>query len=64
MDGTGRIGMAAAGKTEILTMCLADDGAAGVENARDDGGVSLGCITLERRGAVHHGNTGQTDIVL
>ena len=64
VDRAGRIGMAAAGKAEILAMRLADDGAAGVENARDDGGVNIGRVALERRGAVHHGHAGEADIVL
>ena len=64
MDRTGRVGMAAAGKAEILAMRLADDGAAGVEDARDDGGIGIGHVAFERRGAVHHGNAGQADIVL
>ncbi len=64
MDGTGRIGMAAAGETEILAMGLAYDGATGIEDARDDGSIGVGYVTFKRRGTVHHGNAGQADIVL
>ena len=56
--------MAAAGEAEIFAMRLADDGAAGVEDARDDGGIHIGSIALECRGAVHHGHAGEADIVL
>ena len=45
-------------------MGLADDGAAGIEDAGDDGGIGIGHVAFERRGAVHHGNAGQADIVL
>src|SRR6266568_6445908 len=64
MDRTGRIGMTAAGKAEILAMRLANDGAAGVKDARDDGGIDVGRVAFERRGTIHHGNAGQADIVL
>src|SRR5258705_7163208 len=55
--------MAAAGEAEIFAMHLAEDGAAGIEDAGDDGGVGVGDVAFERRGAVHHGNAGEADIV-
>ena len=64
MHRAGRAGMAAAGETKILAMRFADDGAAGVEDAGDDGGVGVGDIAFERRGAVHHRHAGEADIVL
>ena len=60
----GRAGVAAAGEAEILADGLADDGAAGVEDAGDDGGVDVGHVALERRGAVHHRHAGEADVVL
>ena len=56
--------MAAAGEAEILADRLADDRAAGVENARRDGRVDIRHIAFHRRGAVHHRHAGETDIVL
>ena len=46
MDQSRRIGVAAARQAEILAMRLADDGAAGVENASDDRRVDVGNIAL------------------
>ena len=45
-------------------MRLADNRAAGIENAGDDGCVDIGRIAFERRGAVHHRHAGEADIVL
>src|SRR3954451_24508236 len=64
MHRPGGAGMAGAGETEIFTMRLADDGAAGIENARHDGGVDIGRVALQRGSAVHHGHAGDADIVL
>ena len=64
VDRTGGAGVAAAGEAEIFAMDLADDGAAGVEHAGDDGRIDIGDIAFERRGAVHHRHAGEADIVL
>ena len=64
VHGTRRIGVAAARETEKLAMRLADDRAAGIENARDDGCIDVGRIAFKRRCAVHHRYAGKTDIVL
>ncbi len=45
-------------------MRLADDGAAGIEDARDHGGIDIGHIAFERGRAVHHRHAGQADVVL
>ena len=49
MHRTGRIGVAAAGETEILALGLADDGAAGIENTGDDGRIDIGDVAFQRR---------------
>ena len=64
MDRTGSAGVAAAGEAEIFAMDLADDGAAGIEHAGDDGRIRIGRVAFEGRGAVHHGNAGEADVVL
>ncbi len=64
MHGTGGAGVAAAGKAEILAMGLADNGAAGIENAGDDRWRRVGHVAFQRRGAIHHGNAGEADIIL
>ena len=51
-------------RQKYLAVRLAYDGAAGIENARDDGGVDVGNVALERRGAVHHRHAGQAHVVL
>ena len=51
-------------KTKILAMRLADDGAAGIENAGHDRGVDIRHIAFERGGAVHHRHAGKTNIIL
>ena len=64
MHGPERAGVTAARKTKAFAMRLALDRRAGVEQARDDGGVDVGHIAFERRGAVHHRHAGDADIVL
>ena len=54
----GGAGVRSAREAEVLADRLADDRGAGVEQARDDGGVDVGHVTLERRGAVHHRHAG------
>jgi hypothetical protein len=56
--------VAAARKAKIFTDGFADDRAAGVEDAGRDGGVDLGDVAFEARGAVHHRHAGKADIVL
>ena len=56
--------MAAAGQAEMLAMHLALDLGAGIQHARDDGGVEIGHIALQRRRAVGHGHAGEHDVVL
>ena len=56
--------MTAARQAEVLAMRLADDRAAGIEDAGDHRRVDVGHIAFERRGAVHHRHAGETDIVL
>src|SRR5579884_223557 len=56
--------MAAAGEAEMFAHGLADDFAAGVENARDDGGVKFRCVAFQYRGAIHHRHARNTDIIL
>src|SRR5436309_156539 len=48
-DRAGVGGEAAAGEAEVLADGLAEDLAAGVEDAGDDGGVGLGDVALEDR---------------
>src|ERR1041384_3950647 len=57
-------GVAAARQAEALADRLADDLAAGVEDAGDQGRVDVGHIAFERRRAVHHRQAGDADIVL
>src|SRR6185436_15289814 len=64
VHGPGRARVAAAREAEVLAVHLAEDGAAGVEDARHDGGVDVGDVALQRGGAVHHGHAGQADVVL
>ena len=45
-------------------MRLADDLGAGIQHARDDGGVEIGHVAFQRRRAVHHRHAGQHDVVL
>jgi hypothetical protein len=54
----GGAGVAAARKAEIFAHRLADDRAAGVEDARRDGGVDIRYIAFHRRGPVHHRHAG------
>ena len=61
---TRRAGVAAAREAEVLAHRLAEDGAAGVQNARHDGRIHVGHVALERRSAVHHRHSGDAHIVL
>ena len=61
---TQRRGVAAAGQAKIFAMRLADDRAAGIENAGDDRRIDIRHVAFERRGAVHHRHAGEADIVL
>src|SRR5207237_6593223 len=63
-DGPRVAGVAAAGEAEVLADGLAQDRAAGVEDARDHGGVDLRRVALEHAGAVHHRDSGHADVVL
>ncbi len=63
-DRTAGAGEAPARRTEILAPRLADDGAAGIEDARHDGGVDLGDVTGKDRRAVHHRHPSDTGVVL
>ncbi len=45
-------------------MHFASNLGAGVQHARDDGGIEVGDVTLQRRRAVHHRHAGEHDIVL
>ena len=64
VHGAQRGGVAAAGQAEIFAMRLADDGAAGVEDAGNDGRIDVGHVAFECRGAVHHRHAGEADIIL
>ena len=64
VDRARRIGVAAAGKAEILAMRLALDGGARVQQPLDDGRVDVRHITFQRGRAVHHRHAGQHHIVL
>src|SRR6185312_2502234 len=64
MNRTGRIGVAAAGKTEVLAVHLALDFRTGIEHARDDRGVEIRYVTFHGRRAIHHRHAGQHDVVL
>src|SRR2546428_5870305 len=56
--------MATTREAEVLADGLAEDGAASVQNPRDDSGVDLGRVALEHARAVHHRHTGDADVVL
>src|SRR5439155_14043087 len=64
MHRPGGVRVASPGHTEILAVCLTEDGAAGVENAGDDGRVDLGHIALEGGRPVHHRHAGEHHVVL
>ena len=57
-DRPERAGVAAGGERAILGGCLAGDGAAGIENAGNDGGVDVGNIAFQHPAAVHRRNAG------
>jgi len=61
---TGGIGMAAAGEAQILTHRLAYNMSAGVKNAGHNGGVDFRGVAFQSTAAVHHGDAGDTDVVL
>ncbi len=56
-------GVAAAGQAEIFAMRFAEDGPAGVEHAGDNRRIDIRHIAFQRRGADHHWNPGEADIV-
>src|SRR5918996_5038466 len=64
LDRHGLAGVAGAGEAEILAGRLADDGAAGIEDARDHGGVDLGHVALDHPAAVHVRHARDADVVL
>ena len=61
---SGRARVAAAGDAVIFAHGLAGDLAAGIEDARDDRGVDLRHVAVEKRGADHHRHAGEAHIVL
>ena len=58
------VGVAAPRIAEVLAVRLPEDGGASVEHAVDDRGVELGYVAGEGRRSVHHGDTGDGDVVL
>ena len=60
----GRAGVAAAGHAVVFAHRLAGDLAAGVEDARDDGGVDVRHRAVEEVRADHHRHAGEADVVL
>src|SRR3981081_3200043 len=56
--------MATTRETEAFADCLAEDGAAGVQNPRDDSGVDLRHVALKHACAVHHRHASHADVVL
>ena len=63
-DGTGVGGVAPAGEAKGLTNGLAGDLTARVEDAGYDGRVGLGDISFEHRGAIHHREARDANVVL
>ncbi len=61
---SGGVGMASAGEAETLAMRLADDLAARVQDARDDGGVEVGYVALQGRRTIHHRHAREHHVVL
>src|SRR5215469_11997024 len=57
-------GVAAAGEAEVLAHGLPHNFAASIQNAGDNGGIELRCISLQHRGAIHHRHARDTYIVL
>ena len=51
-------------RQKILAMRLADDRAAGIEDALHHRRVDVGDIAFQRRRTVHHRHAGQHDVVL
>ena len=64
VDGTRRIGVAAAGQAEILAMGFAYDAAAGVQHPLRDRGVELRHIAFQGGSTVHHRHARQGNVVL
>jgi hypothetical protein len=60
---TGGVGVTAAGEAEIFSMCLAEDGTAGIKDALLDRSVDLWHVAL-RVDPVHHWHAGQHNVVL
>jgi hypothetical protein len=56
--------VAAAREAEALADRLAEDGAAGVQDALDHGGVLVGHVAVQQRRPVAHGHAGDGDVVL
>src|SRR5262245_15908542 len=50
--------------TQPVHHVLADDGAAGFQDARDHGGIEVGDEAVEGEGAVAHRHSGDRDVVL
>src|SRR5260221_13669978 len=61
---TGIGGVAAAGEAEVLAHGLPHNFAAGIQNAGDNGGIELRCVSLQHRGAIHHRHARHTHVVL
>ncbi len=59
-----RVGVAAAGQTEELAVCLARDLAARVQNALHHRRVDFRHVAFQGGGAAHHRHTGEHDVVL
>ena len=58
-----RAGVATARERHILAIRLAENGAAGIENAGNNGCIDIGDIALEEAAAVHHRHAGNADRV-
>jgi hypothetical protein len=56
--------VATTGKAEIFADRLADNRAAGVENARNDCRIDIRHVAFHCRGAIHHRHAGNAGIVL
>ena len=63
VHGAGGTGVGAAGEAKIFAHRLADDGRAGVEQARDDRRIDVGNVTFECRCAIHHRHARDTNVV-
>jgi hypothetical protein len=63
MHGRHRIRMAPAREAVIFAVRLAYDGAAGIQDARDDGGIDVRRIAFQRGGTVHHWHACKADVI-